>query len=153
MQVRQEHGQQADRRQIGAQVVDVFDAAGIGQFAEQRGTEAAHAERETEEQAGDHADLARQQFLRVDQDRRERGRQDQSDDHAEHTGPEQVDVRQQQRERQHAEDRYPDHVLAAEAVADRSADQRAERDRAEKVEKYICAFCAVRPKRSIRKNV
>src|SRR5262249_33147279 len=60
VQVRQERGQQTDRRQESADLVDVLDAARVGQLAEQRGAEAAHAEREAEEQAGDHADLAGQ---------------------------------------------------------------------------------------------
>ena len=47
--------------------------------AEHRRADAAHAEREAEEQAGDHADAARHQFLRVDDDRRERRREDQAD--------------------------------------------------------------------------
>ena len=40
-----------------------------------------HAEGEAEEQAGDHADLARHQLLRIDHDRRESRGQDQADDH------------------------------------------------------------------------
>ena len=43
----------------------------VGQHAEHRGAEAAHAEGEAEEQAGHHADPVRHQFLRVDHDRRE----------------------------------------------------------------------------------
>ena len=83
---------------------------------------------------GDQADPARHQLLRVDHDRRERRGQDQADDHGQHRGPEQVGVRQQQRERQDAEDRAPDHVLAAEAIADRPAEDRAGGDRAEEHE-------------------
>ena len=72
-------GEQADRRQEGADAVDELDAGQVGQQAEHRRAEAAHAEREAEEQARDHADLAGHQFLRVDHDGRERRRQDQAD--------------------------------------------------------------------------
>ena len=46
----------------------------------------------------------------------------------------QPDVRQDQRERQDAQDRRPDHVFAAEAIADRAADHRAGGDRGEEDE-------------------
>ena len=61
-------------------LVDVVDAVRVGEHAEHRGADAAHAEGEAEEDAGDHADPARQQLLRVDHDRREGRRQDQADD-------------------------------------------------------------------------
>ena len=79
-------------------------------------------------------DAAGHQLLRVDQMAGERRRQHQADDHGERSGPEQVGVRQQQRERQDAEDGAPDHVFAADAIADGTADDGARGDRAEKHE-------------------
>ena len=52
----------------------------IGQIAEQRRAHASHPKGQSEEHAGDHADLARHQFLRVDQDRREGRRENHADD-------------------------------------------------------------------------
>ncbi|CAM2158991.1 hypothetical protein PT2222_50047 [Paraburkholderia tropica] len=123
--VGQEHRENADQRQERADLVDERDAGGIRELAEHGRADAAETEREAEEQARDHAHLARNQFLRVDEDRRERRGQHDADDHREHAGPEQVRVGQQQRERRDAQDRTPDHVLAADAVADRAADDRA----------------------------
>ena len=79
--------------------VDALDADAIGQLAERGGADAAHAEREAEEHAGDQADASRHELLRVDDDRREGGREDQADHDGEHRGPEEIGVRQQQRER------------------------------------------------------
>ena len=61
-------------------LVDELDAVRVGELAQHRGADAAHAEGEAEEQAGDHADPARHQLLRVDHDRREGRGQDQPDD-------------------------------------------------------------------------
>ena len=74
------------------------------------------------------------QLLRVHHDGREGRGQDQADRHGEHAGPEQVRVRQQQREGQHAEDRNPDHVLAAQPVAERAAEDAAGRHRGQEHE-------------------
>ena len=63
-------------RQERADAVDQIDAGQVGEFAKGCCSEPAHAEREAEEQAGDHPDPARHQLLRVDQDRRERRGQD-----------------------------------------------------------------------------
>lgn len=63
----QEGGQQANKGQIGADLIDGFDAGGIGQFAQQGGPYPSHAEGEAEEEAGNGADLAGYQILGVDQ--------------------------------------------------------------------------------------
>ena len=99
----------------------------VGEPADQHRTDAAHAEGEAEEQAGDHADPARQQLLGVDDDRREGRGHGQADQHRQHIGPEQVDERQRQAQRQDTQDRDPQDRLAADPVADRAADQRADR--------------------------
>ena len=46
---------------------------------ERRRADAAEAERQAEEQAGDRADIAGRKLLRIDDDRRERRGQDQAD--------------------------------------------------------------------------
>jgi hypothetical protein len=99
----------------------------VGQQPEHGRAKAAHAERKAEEQARDHARLARDQLLGEHDDGRERRRQDKADHDRQGRRPEQVHVRQQERERSDAEDRKPDHRLAADAVPERSAHERAER--------------------------
>ena len=69
--VRQERGEQADRREKRTQRVDAFDADPIGQSPEHGGAHAAHAEREAKEHAGDEAHPSRDEVLRVDDDCRE----------------------------------------------------------------------------------
>ena len=124
----QEGGQQANKGQIGADLVDGFDAGGIGQSAQQGGPYPSHTEGEAEEEAGNGADLAGYQILGVDQDGGEGRRQDEADDDRQHRGPEQVDVGQQQGEGSDAEDGDPDHPLATDAIAERPAEHRPRRD-------------------------
>ena len=100
----------------------------IGQIAEQGRAHATHAKRQSEEQAGDHSDFARHQFLSVNQDGGEGRRQNHADDHAEDAGPEQVRIGQHQGERQHAEDGAPDDIFAPDAIANGSADDGARRN-------------------------
>src|SRR5271156_2505180 len=71
--VRQEHGQQADQRQKGADVEDKFDAGVIRQLAERRRADAGDAERQPEKESGDHAAFSGHKFLRINQDGREGG--------------------------------------------------------------------------------
>lgn len=80
----QERGQQADERQVGAELVHCLYVGRIGQLTQQGGAYAPHAEGEAEEEAGDGADLAGHQLLGVDQDGGEGRRQDEADDHREH---------------------------------------------------------------------
>ena len=54
----------------------------VGERAEQRGADAADAEDEAEEQAGDHADATQHQLLAEDDDRGERRGEDEADDDA-----------------------------------------------------------------------
>ena len=121
-------------------MVDEADALPIGDLPEHRCAEPAEAERNPEEQPGDGADLARHQLLAVDDDGGERRGQHQPDDHAEDWRPEQVGIGQHHGERQNAEDRAPDHRLAADPVADRPADQRAHRHRAQEDEQVDLGF-------------
>src|SRR5665213_1078942 len=55
--------------------------------------------------------------------------------------PATVRVRQKQREGQHAQDRHPDDVFTPEAVTERTADHRAQRDRREEHEQMqLCVL-------------
>src|SRR5665213_2322487 len=72
-EIGQEHGQQPNERQEGADAVDRVDAGGVGKAAERRRADPGHPEAEAEEEAGHRADLARHQVERVDDNRR-RGR-------------------------------------------------------------------------------
>src|SRR5262249_29897611 len=121
-QVRQEYREQPDRRHEGADLIDKADARPVGELAEDGGADSADPKGEAEKEAGDHADAAGQQLLRIDDDGREGGGDDEADDDAEHHRRGKADIRKRQREGESAEDRAPDHVLAAETVADRSAD-------------------------------
>jgi len=85
-----------------------------------------------EEYPRNHTDPARYEFLRVHNDGRERRGENEADRKRQRKGPLQVDVRQQQRERHRPDDREPDDALAAEAIAERTTQNRADRDRGEK---------------------
>ena len=99
----------------------------VGELAEHRGAEAADAEGDAEEHARDQPEAVRHQFLREHDDRRRRGRQDQANEHGQHRAAKQAGIGQCQRERQRAEDRKPDDIFTAEAVAERSAEEGAGR--------------------------
>ena len=102
LEVGEEPGEEADGGQVGAELVDVDDAGGVGYFAEDGGTDASHAEGEAEEEAGDHADAAGDELLRVDEDGGEGGGQDEADDDGEDGGPQQIGVGQDEGEGQDA---------------------------------------------------
>ena len=106
----------------------------VRQLAQKRRAHSAQSKRHPEEQSRDHSHTARNQFLRIDYDRRERRRENQADNHAQHACPEEVRIRQSQRKRKHAENRAPDHDLTPDAVSHRSADDRAHRHCAEERE-------------------
>ena len=55
--------------------------------AEQRGADTAEAEHQAKEDPGDHADVARHQFLGEDHDGGERRGEHEADDHAQDAGP------------------------------------------------------------------
>ncbi len=61
--LRQEGRKKPDSRKERADLIDEADARPVRQHAERRRAHAADAEGQTEEQAGDHADAARHQFL------------------------------------------------------------------------------------------
>ena len=124
---RQQRGDRAQQRQEGAQAINEFDAVAVGNGSEHRRTDAAHAEGEAEEQSGHRADPAGQEFLRINDDGGKGRRQDEADADAQNRGPVQADVGQRHGQRRDAEDREPDDALAAHAVPDGSADQRADR--------------------------
>ena len=65
---RQERGDDSDRRQEGADLIDEAEARTVGDDAEQRRADAAQAEREAEEEARHRSDIAGRQLLRVDDD-------------------------------------------------------------------------------------
>src|SRR5690606_13252170 len=56
-QIRQESGEETQGRQIGADLIDEIDVGEIRELAEHRGTDAAEAEGEAEEEPRHHADL------------------------------------------------------------------------------------------------
>src|SRR6185437_7088948 len=67
--LRQEHREQPDRRQEGADLIDELDRGVVGELAERRRAETAYAEGDAEEHARDHAEAMRHQFLREHDDR------------------------------------------------------------------------------------
>jgi len=75
----QEDGKKSQRGEPSGQFVDSEDAVGICQVAQHGGANAAHAEREAEEQSGNHADAAGDEFLPISENGREGRRQDEED--------------------------------------------------------------------------
>src|SRR5258708_6598174 len=132
--LRQEYREQADRRQKGADLIDERNAAMVGDLAQHGGAEAADAERKSEENAGNHSEAVRHQFLREHDDRGSRGRNNKPDEHRQHRAGEQPGMGQRQRERQRAENREPDYVFAAEAIAQRATEEGPGRVRGEEHE-------------------
>ena len=111
-----------------------WNARAIGQCAQDGGADTAQTKGKPEEKPGDHAHSTGDQLLRVNQDGGKGRSQDQADDRRENADPEQIGVWERQGKRRHAQDRHPDHTLAADSVADRSAQQRARRDGEKKTE-------------------
>ena len=106
----------------------------VGEFSQRRRGDAADAEGEAEEEAGDGSDVAGEQFLGEDQDRGKRRCEHGAGEHAEDDRPGEAEVRQRQGKGGDAENGYPDDAFAPEAVAERSAGDRACRDGEEKCE-------------------
>src|SRR5258708_2574345 len=111
-----------------------LDTVLMGESAEQGCADTTDAEGEAEKQTGYGAHLAGHEFLREYDDGRERRGQHESDDETQGTGPRQADERQKYRERRNAQDGCPNDALAADAVADGTAEERAERHREQKYE-------------------
>ena len=136
-QLRQEYREQADRRQQRADLINERNAGMVGDLAQHGRAEAADAERKSEENAGNHSEPVRHQFLREHDDRRRRRRNNKADEHRQHRAGEQAGIGQRQREWQRTEDREPDHVFAAEPVAQRPAEECPEcvgREKSEEIE-------------------
>src|SRR5690348_11428225 len=121
--VRQERGEQSDRRQERTDLIDEADRGVVGELAKCGGAQPADAEGHTEEHTGDHAEAMRHQFLREHDNRRSGRRQYEPDQDREHRARMQADMRQGQRERQRTEHGNPEHDLAAETVAERTAEE------------------------------
>src|SRR5204863_155499 len=84
------------------------------------------------EPARDHAGAVGNQLLRVDDDGGKGRGENKTADGGQHGAPKEIRVRQRQGEGRDTEDRDPDDRLAADAIANRSADQGPGRDRGEK---------------------
>ena len=89
----------------------------------------------------DQTDFPRNQLLRVNQDGGKGRGENDPDDHGENAGPEKVGVRERERKRRDTEDRNPDDQFASVTIADRSAEDRPERDgKEEKEQVQLCAL-------------
>src|SRR5688572_25621191 len=122
-EVRQQGREEADQREVGANVEDKRKAAAIGEGAEEGGAEAAQAEGEAEKEAGHRADFAGDEFLSVNENGGKGGGQDEADYCTQHGAPEESGVGEREGERRHAEDRNPDDRFAADAIAHGSAEE------------------------------
>src|SRR5471030_1702590 len=122
VEVGEERREDADDGEERADLIYEAEAGSIGERAQEGRADAAHAEREAEEETGDGSYSAGHQFLGIDQDRRKGRGQNQADYGAEDAGPKKVGIGQRQGEREHAEDGAPDDVLAADTVANGAAD-------------------------------
>src|SRR4051812_37160416 len=90
----EEGGEDAEEREVAADVEDEFDGGAVGEGAECGGRHAADAEGEAEEESRDHADVPGEEFGREDEDRAEGGGEDEADDDAEEGGGGEADVRE-----------------------------------------------------------
>ena len=105
-------------------MIDEADAGMVGELAEHGGAKAADAECDAEEHARDQSEAVRHQFLREHDDRRRRRREDEADENCQHGACGKAGIGQRQRERQRPENGEPDDVFAAEAIAERPAEER-----------------------------
>jgi len=115
-------------------MIDEGKAGLVRELPEKRCPDSAQPESEPKEKAGNTADISRQEFLCVDQNRGKRRGEDDADKNAEDARPKQIDVRQNQTEGENAKNGAPDDVLAADFVADGSADESPGGDGAKKKE-------------------
>ena len=67
-------------------VEDVVNARAIREISEHGRTDSPHAEGKAEEEPGNHSHPARNEFLRIDENRGEGGSQNEPDDHGENHG-------------------------------------------------------------------
>ncbi len=130
----QQGRRQPQQRQERRHAVHPHDAVDVRQVTQPGGADPADAEHQPEHQAGHQPHAARHGLLRIHHQRGEGGRHHQPDHDGEHRRPRQAYMRQRQRERRHAQERDPDHRLAADAVAHRPARERARRHRREEQE-------------------
>jgi hypothetical protein len=72
--------EEADQREIGADVENVLDAVLVGEGAEDGGADAAKAEGEAEEEAGHRADFAGDELLRINENGGDGRGEDDADD-------------------------------------------------------------------------
>ena len=99
------------------------DAGMVGELAQDGGADASHAKSESEEKPGDQSHFSGQQLLRVYQDGGKGRGEDDPDEYGQDSRPEKIGKWQQQGEGGYSENGEPDDVLAADAVADRAADE------------------------------
>ena len=130
-----EGGEDAERGEERADVVDEVDAGVVGKLAQKCGADTAQAEGQAEEESGDGADFSGDEILSVDEDSGKGGSKDNADDDAENAGPKKAGIGQKHGERKHAENGPPNDEFAAEAIADWPADDGACGDSAKENEK------------------
>jgi len=133
-EVWQKGGQHAEQGQIGAQVINKFNAVLVSNLTEHCGADSGHAEGEAEEETGYGTHFAGNEFLRKHENGREGGSKDEPYNESEDTGPLEISVRHGKREGRRTQDREPDHALSADAVANRPAYDRANRHSEQKRE-------------------
>src|SRR4051812_23788538 len=122
LQVRQKHREQPDQREETANAKNILDTRVIRELAHERRTDTSNAKGEAEEEAGNQPHFAWHEFLGENDDgRKSRGEND-PDDCGEDDGRREPDIRKDQCERGDAENRKPNDVLAAEAIAEWAAD-------------------------------
>ena len=103
-EIRQQASHYAQKRHVGAGVVDGFDAVGVGKRAEDGRSYAADSEGKPEEESRNHTELGREEFLSVEQDGREGRREHEAGAETEHRREGERNVRELHRERRGAED-------------------------------------------------
>ena len=132
--VRQKGGEEAEEKQIGAELKNKWDTGVVGEMTEGGGADSTHAKRQTEEETGDEADAVREELLRVNENGGERGSEDDADDDGERGAPKKIRIGEEQCEGRGTENGDPNDGFPADAVTDGTADDRAGGDGGEEQE-------------------
>src|SRR5690606_36833370 len=121
--LREEPCEQAGKRQERTELIYSLGADAVGKPAQDRRGDVAKTEIEPIEEAADEAVAVRHEFHGVDEDGGKGAGHDQIDGDRQHARPEEIRIGQQKREGEGPENRNPDDAIAADPVADDTADQ------------------------------
>lgn len=123
--IRQEGSHDAEKGHVGTEIIDGLNSVAVSEVAEHSRGNASDTESESEEEAGNHAELCREEFLSIKQYCGEGRREHEAGTETEYDGRCEADMGHEKREGGCPENRGPDDGLTAITVSDRSSDERA----------------------------